>query len=80
MDPDNQALNWLNKVVNSDSSDDEGGKVVITKESFLSATKNVEMAIRDGHILVLLIEGDIDPFTSEILNSKTTVTGNTRIM
>ena len=35
----------------------------MVKESFLSSTKNVEMAIREGFILILLIEDELDQFT-----------------
>jgi hypothetical protein len=55
-------------------------RAVITKESFIGSTKSVESAMRDGHILVLIIEDELDQFTSEILNAKVTEASGSKII
>lgn len=54
-DPDNQALKWLNQKLQN-SSDSKGIKMITTRSSFTSAKKSVELAIREGYLLVLIVE------------------------
>jgi hypothetical protein len=61
LDPDNQALNWLERQI---PEDNDHSRIIIVKESFISSVKNVEMALKEGHILVLLIEDELDQFTN----------------
>jgi len=62
------------------SADPDKGKMLIVKESFVSAAKNVEIALRDGHIVILLIEDELDQFTNDILHAKKIETSGTTLI
>jgi hypothetical protein len=77
LDPDNQALNWLERLL---SADPDKGKMLIVKESFVSSAKNVEVALRDGCILIMLIEDELDQFTKDVLNAKMVETSGAKLI
>lgn len=70
LDPDNQAVNWIERQLSGEG--ENGIRAIITKDSFIGAAKSVEMAMRDGHILLLIIEDELDQFTTDIINAKVT--------
>lgn len=49
LDPDNQAANWISNL-------DLGKKIVYTKKNFSAAAKIAEEAMRNGDILVFIID------------------------
>jgi hypothetical protein len=68
LDPDNQAVNWIERQLAGEG--ESGTRAVVTKESFLGSVKAVEAAMREGHVLVLIIEDELDQFTTDILQAK----------
>lgn len=62
LDPDNQASAWLTKI-------SEFQHVVFTKRTFLGAAKTVEEALKYGKVLIVLIDGSLDIFSTDILKS-----------
>jgi hypothetical protein len=73
LDPDNQAMNWISRQLGS--AEEGGTRAVVCKESFIGSVKAVEGAMREGHILVLIIEDELDQFTTDILQAKTSEGG-----
>lgn len=55
IDPDNQAQNWLKKIL-------ADRKIIFTKKNFIGSTKIAEQAMRNGDILSILIDSEIDNF------------------
>ena len=48
LDPDNQAIRWIQK--------NHSSNFQIVKDTFSNSTKNVEKAMKNGQILIVLID------------------------
>ena len=72
-DPDDQAIHWLQSLKLERS-------LYFTKKSFISAAKIAEDAMKNGGILIVYIDGNLDNFTSNLINSIEACTEENRFL